>query len=327
ITTVAVIWFGGWRIARNTMQIGDMMAFMQYAMQVMFAIIMVTVVYFMVPRAQASAARINEVLDMEPEIKDPPEPKQWKSCKGKVEFRDVTFFYPGAEVPALSGISFTAQPGQVTAIIGGTGSGKSTLINLILRFYDVTEGSVLVDDIDVREVAQKELRRRIGYVPQTPVLFSGTVADNIRYGKDDASDEEICHAAEVAQAAGFVEAMKNGYDSRVSQGGKNLSGGQKQRLSIARALIRKPSIYIFDDSFSALDFQTEARLRAALQQETSDATVIIVAQRVSTVMDADNIAVLDEGRLVGFGKHQELLTTCQVYREIVMSQLSEEEIA
>jgi len=327
ITTVAVIWFGGWRIARNTMQIGDMMAFMQYAMQVMFAIIMVTVVYFMVPRAQASAARINEVLDMEPEIKDPPEPKQWENCKGMVEFRDVTFFYPGAEAPALSGISFTAQPGQVTAIIGGTGSGKSTLINLILRFYDVTQGSVLVDDVDVREVAQKELRRRIGYVPQTPVLFSGTVADNIRYGKDDATDEEICHAAEVAQAAGFVEAMKNGYDSKVSQGGKNLSGGQKQRLSIARALVRKPSIYIFDDSFSALDFQTEARLRSALKQETSNATVIIVAQRVSTVMDADNIAVLDEGRLVGFGKHQELLNTCQVYREIVLSQLSEEEIA
>ncbi|MEN6350619.1 MAG: ABC transporter ATP-binding protein [Syntrophomonas sp.] len=327
VTTIAVIWFGGLRISQDNMQIGDMMAFFQYAMQIMFSIIMVTMMFVMVPRAEASALRINEVLDMEPEILDSPQTRQADGQAGEVEFRFVTFSYPGAEEPALRDISFVARRGEVTAIIGGTGSGKSTLLSLIPRFYDVDQGSVLVDGTDVRELKQKDLRSRIGFVPQTPVLFSGTVADNIRYGKEDASDEEIFHAAEIAQAGNFIAGMADGYQSAVSQGGANLSGGQKQRLSIARALVRKPSIYVLDDSFSALDFKTDARLRVALKQETTNSTVILVAQRVSTVMEADCIIVLDEGTVAGMGRHKELLNSCQVYREIVLSQLSEEEIA
>ncbi|MFX4263463.1 ABC transporter ATP-binding protein [Pelotomaculum propionicicum] len=327
LTTVAIIWFGGHRISQNMMQVGDMMAFMQYAMQVMFSIIMVTIMFVMVPRAQASAARVNEVLDMVPGIADPPRSMESSGKKGYVEFQDVTFSYPGAELPAISNISFAASPGEVTAIIGGTGSGKSTLINLIPRFYDVDSGAVLVDGVDVRQVSQKELRAKIGFVPQTPVLFSGTVSENIRYGKADATPEEIARAAEIAQASEFIAGMKDGYESEVAQGGTNLSGGQKQRLSIARALVRKPGIYILDDSFSALDFKTDARLRAALRKETAASTVIIVAQRVGTVMDADRIIVLDEGRVAGMGKHRELMDSCLVYREIVSSQLSEEEIA
>lgn len=326
-TTVAIIWFGGLRIGQNVMQVGDMMAFLQYAMMIMFSIIMVTIMFVMVPRAQASALRINEVLDMQPEIVDPVPASQPDAQKGLVTFQDVTFSYPGAEVPAISHISFAVQPGEVTAIIGGTGSGKSTLISLIPRFYDVDSGCVLVDGVDVRQMTQQVLRERIGFVPQTPILFSGTIAENIRYGKTDATDAEVIKAAEVAQASEFIATMPEGYDSLVSQGGTNLSGGQKQRLSIARALVRKPGIYILDDSFSALDFKTDARLRAALKKETTASTVIIVAQRVSTVMDADRIIVLDEGRIVGIGKHRELLGSCEVYREIVSSQLSEEEIA
>lgn len=327
LTSIAIIWFGGHRISQNMMNVGDMMAFIQYAMQVMFSIIMVTVMFVMVPRAQASANRVNEVIDMEPNITDPPQSMQSSGRTGYVEFRDVTFSYPGAELPAVSNISFAASPGEVTAIIGGTGSGKSTLINLVPRFYDVDSGSVLVDGVDVRQLSQKELRAKIGFVPQTPVLFSGTVSQNIRYGKADATQEEITHAAEIAQAGEFIAAMKDGFESMISQGGTNLSGGQKQRLSIARALVRKPGVYILDDSFSALDFKTDARLRAALRKETAASTVIIVAQRVGTVMDADRIIVLDEGRVAGMGKHKELLDTCLVYREIVSSQLSEEEIA
>lgn len=327
VTSISIIWFAGLRINENKMELGDMMAFLQYAMQIMFSLIMVSIMFVMVPRAQASAVRINEVLDMKPEINDPELPKKADRKRGFVEFRDVTFSYPGAEQPAISNISFAASPGEVTAIIGGTGSGKSTLISLIPRFYDINSGSILVDGMDVRELTQKELRSKIGFVPQTAVLFSGTISDNIRYGKDDATGEEIKHAAEVAQAGEFISAMKEGYDSIIAQGGTNVSGGQKQRLSIARALVRKPEIYIFDDSFSALDFKTDARLRAALKKETSDSTVIIVAQRVSTVMDADRIIVLDEGRIVGMGNHRALLSTCGVYREIVSSQLSEEEIA
>ncbi len=327
LTSVAIIWFGGHRISQNVMQVGDMMAFIQYAMQVMFSIIMVTVMFVMVPRAQASAVRVNEVLNMTPGIADPPQSAVSSGQKGFVEFRDVTFSYPGAELPAISNISFAARPGEVTAIIGGTGSGKSTLINLIPRFYDADSGSVLVDGLDVRQVSQKELRAKIGFVPQTPVLFSGTVSENIRYGKADATDEEVAHAAEIAQAGEFIAGMKDGYDSVISQGGTNLSGGQKQRLSIARALVRRPGIYILDDSFSALDFKTDARLRAALRKETAASTVIIVAQRVGTVMDADRIIVLDEGRIAGMGGHRELIDSCLVYREIVSSQLSEEEIA
>ncbi len=327
LTSVAIIWFGGHRISQNMMQVGDMMAFLQYAMQVMFSIIMVTIMFVMVPRAQASAARVNEVLDMAPGITDPPQGAQTGGRKGHVEFQDVTFSYPGAELPAVSNISFAASPGEVTAIIGGTGSGKSTLINLIPRFYDVDSGAVLVDGVDVRQISQRDLRARIGFVPQTPVLFRGTVSENIRYGKADATHEEIAHAAKIAQAEEFIAAMKDGYDSKVAQGGTNLSGGQKQRLSIARALVRKPGIYILDDSFSALDFKTDAHLRAALRKETTASTVIIVAQRVGTVMDADRIIVLDEGRIAGMGRHKDLMDSCVVYREIVSSQLSEEEIA
>jgi len=304
-----------------------MMVFLQYAMQIMFSIIMVTIVYVMVPRAQASAFRINEVLDVEPDIVDQLNSKKSDHQKGCVEFQDVTFSYPGAEEPAISNISFAAYPGEVTAIIGGTGSGKSTLINLVPRFYDVDSGCVLVDGVDVRQMTQQDLRAKIGFVPQTPILFSGTVSENIRYGKADATDEEVTHAAEVAQASEFITSMQDGYHSQIAQGGTNLSGGQKQRLSIARALVRKPGIYILDDSFSALDFKTDARLRAALKKETTASTVIIVAQRVGTIMDADRIIVLDEGRIVGIGKHKELMGICEVYREIVASQLSIEEIA
>lgn len=326
-TTIAIIWFGSIRIDNGNMQVGDMMAFIQYAMQIMFSLIMVSMMFVMIPRASASAIRINEVLDMVPEIEDADEIKEGNDKKGYVAFEHVTFYYPGAEQPALQDITFQAGPGEVTAIIGGTGSGKSTLINLITRFYDVNDGSIRVDDVDVREIAQESLRAKIGLIPQKAVLFTGTIAENIRYGKENASDEEIRHAAETAQAMDFIATMKDGFESVLAQGGKNISGGQKQRLAIARALIRKPEIYIFDDSFSALDFKTDAKLRAALKGETKDATVFIVAQRVSTVMDADRIIVLDEGEIVGMGKHRELLNTCKVYREIVTSQLSEEEIA
>lgn len=327
VTTIAVVWFGGLRIGQNLLQIGDMMAFLQYAMMIVYSVMMVTLMFVMIPRAQASAVRINAVLDLKPEIVDPVKPKQPEEKRGTVEFRDVTFSYPGAEMPAISHVSFATGPGEVTAIIGGTGSGKSTLVNLIPRFYDVDSGCVLVDGMDVREMALHDLRGRIGLVPQKPVLFDETVAGNIRYGKSDASEEEIVHAAAVAQAGDFIDALPLGYDSQVAQGGANLSGGQKQRLSIARALVRKPGIYILDDALSALDFKTDARLRAALKEETSAATVVIVAQRVGTIRDADRIIVMDGGRVVGMGAHKDLLETCQVYGEIVSSQLSEEEIA
>lgn len=303
------------------------MAFVQYVFQIMFSFLMASFMFVMVPRAQASAVRINEVLAMEPEFHDPASPKNAKAQKGYVEFKDVSFRYPGAEQPVLADISFKAKPGEVTAIIGGTGSGKSTLIQLIPRFYDVENGSVLVDGVDVREMTQEALRRKIGFVPQKAVLFTGTASENIRFGKEDATDEEVRSAAATAQALDFIQEMEQGFDSAISQGGSNLSGGQKQRLSIARALVRKPEIYIFDDSFSALDYKTDARLRAALRHETGEATVLIVAQRVSTVVDADRIIVLEDGRIAGMGTHKELLADCGVYREIVASQLSEEEIA
>ncbi|MBD8498064.1 ABC transporter ATP-binding protein [Paenibacillus arenosi] len=328
LTTIAIIAFGSIRIESGSMQVGDLMAFIQYAMQIMFSLVMLSLVFVLIPRASASAARINEVLDMKPELKDAEQPKTVSaSQKGYLEFEQVTFRYPGAEEAALSNISFTARPGEITAIIGGTGSGKSTMLNLIPRFYDVSEGFIRLGGVDVRELEQGELRRKIGIVPQKAVLFSGTVAENIRYGKDDASDEELRHAAAVAQAADFIEAMSDGYDTMVSQGGTNLSGGQKQRLSIARALVRRPNVYLFDDSFSALDFKTDAMLRAALKQETKEATLIIIAQRVSTVMDADQIIVLNDGEIASIGTHQELLKSSEVYKEIVASQLTEEEIA
>src|SRR5712691_2104386 len=327
LSSVAILWFGANRINNGQMQLGALIAFLQYAMQILFALLMVSMMFIMLPRAAASADRINEVLEIKPEINDAEEVKRADEIKGYVEFRDVTFSYPGAEEPALSNISFQATPGEVTAIIGGTGSGKSTLVSLIPRFYDVDSGSVLVDGVDVRAMSQEHLRAKIGFVPQKAVLFSGTIAQNIRYGKEHATDEEVRHAAEIAQATEFIDEMPGGFDSAIAQGGTNVSGGQKQRLSIARALVRKPEIYLFDDSFSALDFKTDARLRAALKKETLDATVLIVSQRVSTVMDADQIIVLDEGRIAGIGNHRELMENSEIYYEIVSSQLSLEEIA
>jgi ATP-binding cassette, subfamily B, multidrug efflux pump len=327
VSSVAILWFGGLRINNGDMQVGSLIAFLQYAMQIMFALLMVSMMFVMLPRAQASATRINQVLAMVPEINDPALANDADIEQGYVEFQNVTFSYPGAEEPAISNITFSARPGEVTAIIGGTGAGKTTLINLIPRFYDIDSGSVLVDSIDVREMSQEHLHAKIGFVPQKAVLFSGTIAENIRYGKEDASDEEIQHAAHVAQATEFISEMKDGFDSVIAQGGTNVSGGQKQRLSIARALVRKPEIYVFDDTFSALDFKTDALLRAALKRETLNATVLIIAQRVSTVMDADQIIVLEEGRIAGIGTHRELMRTSEVYREIVTSQLSLEEIA
>ncbi len=327
LTTLAVVWFGSVRINTGKTSIGDMMAFLQYAMQIMFSLMMASLMFVMLPRAQASANRINEVLETVPEIEDAPEPRNPGAQKGVLEFKAVRFSYHGAEEPALREISFKALPGEVTAIIGGTGSGKSTLVNLIPRFYDVDSGSVTVDGMDVRELSQEDLRAKIGFVPQKAVLFSGTIAANIRYGKEDASDAEVERAAAIAQATEFIAAMQDGFASPIAQGGTNVSGGQKQRLSIARALVGRPEIYIFDDSFSALDFKTDARLRAALKRETAEATVVIVGQRVATIMDADQIIVLEDGRIAGIGKHHQLYQSCEVYREIVASQLSEEELA
>jgi ATP-binding cassette subfamily B multidrug efflux pump len=326
-TTIAVIWFGAVRIDSGTMQVGDLMAFIQYLMQIMFSLIMLSMIFVMIPRASASAERINEVLDMTPEIKDPERPEKIQPQQGLVEFKNVTFNYTGAEKPVLENISFIAAPGKVTAILGGTGSGKSTLINLIPRFYDLDQGSIFIDGIDIKKLPQKTIRDIIGLIPQKAVLFTGTITANIRYGKEDATETEIRHAIETAQAAEFITKMPKGLNTFIAQGGTNLSGGQKQRLAIARALVRKPKIYLFDDSFSALDFKTDAKLRNALQKETKDATLIIVTQRVSTIIDAEQIIVLDEGKIAGIGTHQELLKTCTVYKEIVASQLSQEEIA
>lgn len=326
-TTIAIIWFGAKRIDAGNMQVGDLMAFIQYVMQIMFSLIMVSMMFIMIPRASVSAVRINEVLDIVPEINDPEIIKKSISKKGYIEFKDVSFHYPGSESSVIRDISFSAGPGETTAIIGGTGSGKSTLISLIPRFYDINSGSILINGVDLREMSQEDLRSKIGFVPQKAVLFTGTISDNIRYGKEDATEEEIKRAASTAQATDFISNMKDGFDSMISQGGSNVSGGQKQRLAIARALVRRPEIYVFDDSFSALDFKTDGKLRASLKEETKEATVIIVAQRVSTVINADRIIVLDEGNIVGMGTHKELLASCDVYHEIVSSQLSEEEIA
>jgi ATP-binding cassette subfamily B protein len=327
VTSIAILWFGAHKVDAGETNIGNLMAFMQYAMQIMFSLVMVSIVFVMLPRASASAVRINEVFAITPEIKDNPTVRKTDGLKGYIEFKDVTFSYPGASEPAIMNISFRAKPGEVTAIIGGTGAGKSTMMNLIPRFYDPDSGAILVDGIDIREISQEDLREKIGFVPQKAVLFDGTVADNIRYGKEDATEAEVAHAAEVAQATEFILGMPDGFQAPISQGGMNVSGGQKQRLSIARALVRKPEIFVFDDTFSAVDFKTDQRLRAALSKETAASTVIIVAQRVNTVMDADRIIVLDDGRVVGTGKHKELLSTCDVYREIVVSQLPEEALA
>jgi len=326
LTAVAIIWFGGIRIDAGHMQVGALMAFLQYAMQIMFSLLMASMLFVMVPRAAASAERINEILDTRPSIRDGAKVRDGGGG-GLVEFKNVTFSYPGAEKPALRNVSFKAKPGEVTAIIGGTGAGKTTLINLIPRFYDVDSGSIMINGVDIREMAQRDLRAKIGLVPQKAVLFTGTIADNIRYGKGDATDEEIRQAADIAQATGFISDFKEGFAYAITRGGTNLSGGQKQRLSIARALARKPEIYVFDDCFSALDYRTEARLRRALKKETAGACVLIVSQRVSAIMDADQIIVLDEGEVAGIGRHKDLLESCRVYREIVSSQLAGGEIA
>lgn len=326
LTSVALIWFGGIRIQAGAFEVGSLIAFIQYVMQIMMALVMVTMMFVLIPRAAASAERINEVLETPFEIQDSVSGDVDCKIHGEVTFKDVTFAYPNSEEPALTHITFDTKPGKTTAIIGGTGSGKSTLISLIPRFYDITSGQLLVDGIDVKDMTQAQLRQKIGLVPQKAILFNGTIRDNMKYGKEDATDEEIWQALEVAQARDFVSEMEDGLDSYIAQGGSNVSGGQKQRLCIARALIRKPEIYIFDDSFSALDFKTDAKLRKALKHETTNSAVILVAQRVSTIMDADEILVLYDGKIVGQGTHKELLNTCDVYKEIALSQLSKEEI-
>ena len=322
-----IVWVGAFQVDAGNTQVGNLMAFMQYAMLIIMAFLMVTMVFIMMPRASVSARRISQVLETEPSIKDPQQPQPFDGGpKGEVEFRNVSFRYPGAEDYVLKNIAFTARAGQTTAVIGSTGSGKSTLVHLIPRFYDVTEGNVLVDGIDVRKVTQHDLRDKIGYVSQKAILFSGTIESNIRYGTEEATDEEVAKYAAIAQAD-FINTESGGYAAPVSQGGTNLSGGQKQRLAIARALVKKPEIYIFDDSLSALDFKTDAALRKSLKKETGTATVIIVTQRVSTIMQAENIVVMDNGKIAGIGTHKELMRSCEVYREIVQSQLSAEELA
>ncbi len=326
VTTIAIVWVGAHLINSGTLQIGDMIAYMQYAMQVIISFLMISIVFIMVPRASVAADRVAEILETEPTINDPEKPVSAEEGKGQIEFKNVVFTYPGAEAPVLVDVSFVAKPGLTTAFIGSTGSGKSTVVNLIPRFYDVTAGAILIDGVDVRQYSQEDLRRRIGYVPQKGVLFSGTIKSNIKYGAPEALDEEVIRAAKISQAEEFIDTLEKKYDSPIAQGGANVSGGQKQRLSIARAIVKKPEIYIFDDSFSALDFRTDAQLREALKAETKQRTTLIVAQRVSTIMDADNIIVLNEGRIVGIGRHKDLLGTCQVYREIATSQLSNEEL-
>ena len=326
--TLIIVWVGAHQIMDSALQVGDMMAFMQYAMQIIMAFLMISMMFILVPRAAVSAARIAEVLETKGSINDPENPKEFDPAqKGFVEFRHVFFRYHGAEEDALSDITFTARPGQTTAIIGSTGSGKTTIVNMILRFYDAETGQVLVDGVDVREVTQKSLRSKIGYVPQKGALLSGSIASNLKYGKKDATDSEIETAARVAQAMEFISEKPEGFGSAISQGGTNVSGGQKQRLSIARALAKEPEILIFDDSFSALDYRTDSALRKALKEHTGNSTVILVAQRVSTIMNAEQILVLDEGRIAGRGTHKELLKTCPQYYEIASSQLSQEELA
>lgn len=326
ISVVTILWFGIHRIDNGHMQMGSLVAFTQYAMQIMFSLVMFSIVFVMVPRAQAAALRINEVLETEPSIIDSIDQTQFiqndmPATRGKVEFRNVTFRYHGAENPAINNVSFTINPGQTTAIIGSTGSGKSTIVNLLMRFYEPESGEIFVDGVEIRKMSQAQLRSKIGLVPQKAQLFSGTIKDNICFGVHDTSDEEIIQAASIAQASDFIEQMDGGYMHEISEGGTNVSGGQKQRLSIARAIIKKPDIYVFDDSFSALDFKTDAKLREALINATQHSTVIIVAQRVGTVMNADQIIVLDDGRVEGVGKHEDLLENCSVYREIVQSQI------
>lgn len=326
LSSILIVWVGAKLIDAQNLMIGDMLAFMQYAMQIIMSFLFITMMFIMIPRAAVSGQRIGAVLKVMPSIEDAPDCQELKDPKGLVEFRGVSFAYPDAQEKSLSDISFSANPGETTAIIGGTGSGKSSLLSLIPRFFDVTEGRILLDGVDIRKLSQKSLREAIGYVPQKGILFSGTIASNLRYGKEDASLDELREAAATAQAMEFISDKPEGFDEPVAQGGTTVSGGQKQRLSIARALVKKPRIYMFDDSFSALDFKTDAALRAALKEKVGDSTFIIVAQRINTIMDADKIIVLDEGRIAGIGTHQSLLKTCGVYQEIASSQLSEEEL-
>jgi ATP-binding cassette subfamily B protein len=324
--TLLIVWVAAKRIDGGYMQVGAMTAFITYTMMIVMSFLMLTMMSIMMPRAGVAAERIDEVIHTKSSICDPKEPKKLEQCKGEVRFSHVNFRYPGAEEDVLSDIDFVAEPGKITAIIGSTGCGKSTLVNLIPRFYDVTGGEILLDGEDIRSFTRKDLRDRIGFVPQKGILFSGTIASNLRFGAEDASDEQIRKAAEIAQATEFIEEKKHGYDSSIAQGGSNVSGGQKQRLAIARAIAKNPKIYVFDDSFSALDMKTDAALRKALEQETSDATVFIVAQRISTILHADQILVLDDGRIVGKGTHEELLGSCEVYEQIARSQLSAKEL-
>jgi len=327
LTMVAVIWVGSHQVDIGSLQIGDMMAFIQYAMQIMTSFMMLSMLFVMIPRASISANRIMEVLNTIPKINDPEVSKKPNNkLKGQVEFKNVTFSYPDADEAVLYDISFIAESGNITAFIGSTGSGKSTLINLIPRFYDVTDGKILVGGVDVREYKQEDLRNLIGYVPQKGVLFSGTIKSNLKYGNDKLKEDEMKEVARVAQALDFIEEKEKKFDTHISQGGKNVSGGQKQRLSIARALAKNPDIFIFDDSFSALDFKTDKTLRQELKKYTKDATVLIVAQRISTIMNADKIVVLDQGKIVGIGTHKELVNNCEIYKEIALSQLREEEL-
>lgn len=324
--TLLIVWTGAKNIDSGVMQVGDMMAFIQYTIQIVMSFLMISMLSIALPRAAVSSKRINEILDTEPNIKDIDEVKEFKNNSGLVEFKDVSFRYPDADTEILEDISFTAEPGKTTAIIGSTGSGKSTIVNLIPRFYDITGGELLIDGINIKDVPQKELRRKIGFVPQKGMLFSGTIKSNIKYGNPEMSDEEMIKAARIAQATEFIDSKPNKYDTEISQGGTNVSGGQRQRLSIARAIATDPEIFIFDDSFSALDLKTDSKLRSALKEKTENKTVIIVAQRISTILDADKIIVLEEGKIAGIGKHEELINTCEVYKQIALSQLSKEEL-
>ena len=326
LITVLIVWVGSYQVSAFKIDVGQMMAYMQYVMQIIMAFLMMSMMFIMIPRASVSAVRIADVLESDPQIKNRPDALPFSSSEGVLRFDHVSFRYPGAEEDVLHDIDFTAKPGETTAFIGSTGSGKSTIANLVPRFYDVTEGSITIDGTDIRDMELHSLRSQLGYVPQKAVLFSGTIDSNLRYADKNATDEEILSGAQIAQAMEFIDSRPEGFETPIAQGGSNVSGGQKQRLSIARALVKKPQIYIFDDSFSALDFKTDSALRAALRKETGGSTVLLIAQRISTIMDAEQIIVLEAGKIAGKGTHEQLMKSCEVYREIALSQLSKEEL-